>query len=139
MRFAGLTYTKINIEKKENTHEDIKVETNINISDIKKTEVRGFEIKEDLINVKFSYIVRYAPDFAELVFEGNILFSMDQKESKEILKEWENKKILNSFKLALFNIILKKSNLKALQLEEDLNLPLHIPFPSINKIDKKED
>jgi peptidoglycan hydrolase CwlO-like protein len=31
---------------------------------------------------------------------------------------------------------LTKSNLKALQLEEEMNLPLHIPLPSLKPADK---
>jgi len=36
----------------------------------------------------------------------------------------------------LFNIILKKSTLKALQIEEELNIPLHMQLPSLKKQEK---
>jgi len=42
--------------------------------------------------------------------------------------------------VSLFNIILRKCHVKALELEEDLNLPLHVQMPSLqrNAFDKKE-
>jgi hypothetical protein len=57
---------------------------------------------------------------------------------KEILKQWESHIIPEEFKIPLFNIILKKSNFKALELEEDLLLPSHIPMPSIKPSEAKD-
>ena len=45
-------------------------------------------------------------------------------------------KIPEEYKLTIFNIIMKKSNLKAIQLEDEMNLPLHISLPSIKEINK---
>jgi len=62
---------------------------------------------------------------------------LDPGKSKEVLKKWKDKEIPEDFRLVLFNIILKKSSLRALQLEEEMNLPTHFPLPSI-KIEKEE-
>jgi hypothetical protein len=32
----------------------------------------------------------------------------------------------------MFNIVLKKSTIKALELEDELNLPYHIPIPKVS-------
>ena len=37
------------------------------------------------------------------------------------------------FRILLFNIILRKANIKALELEEQMNLTLHIPLPTLKK------
>lgn len=138
IRFAGFNLNKLSIEKKERK-EDIKLDTNIDISNINETKVNGIGVTDSFISVDFVYSINYNPDFAKLEFKGNLLFSMDSDTAKNILKEWENKKISEDFKLLLFNIILKKSNIKALQLEDEFNLPLHIPLPSLKKTsDKKE-
>ena len=42
----------------------------------------------------------------------------------------EEKKIPEKFKEIIFNSIFRKCNLKALQFEEELNLPPHLPLPS---------
>jgi len=138
MRIIGFGFDKINVEKLSNKVENLKITSNINISEIKEIKSDFLKEKENLINVKFSYNLNYDPDFAKLEFVGNILFSIESKKAEEILKEWKNKKIIEEFKIVLFNIILKKVNLKSLQLEEEMNLPLHIQLPSLKFKDKKE-
>jgi hypothetical protein len=65
-----------------------------------------------------------------------VLLLTEKDESKDILKKWKNKKMPEEFRVPLFNIILTKSNLRALQLEEELNLPTHIPLPRIRNQDQ---
>jgi len=58
--------------------------------------------------------------------------------AKEVLKGWKDKETTDDFRIFLFNIILRKSNIKALQLEDELALPPHIPLPSLNKENMRE-
>jgi hypothetical protein len=73
-----------------------------------------------------------------LKFYGNLIISIESKESKEVLKQWKDKKLPEEFRLNIFNVILKKVSLKALQFEEELNLPPHIPLPSFKPSDKEK-
>ena len=59
--------------------------------------------------------------------------SVEKKLAKEILKEWKSKKIEETLKVQLLNFIISKVSIKALELEEDLDLPYHLPFPKISK------
>ena len=138
MRLIGFNFTKISIEKPNSSlpADNLKVNTEIDVSEIKKIDLNVVEIKGEAIESKFSYKVKYEPEFANVDLEGRIIFSADLKMAKEILKEWKNKKMPEEFRLFLFNIILKKSTLKALQLEEELGLPLHLPMPSFRKEEK---
>ncbi len=131
MKLIGFNFTKINAQKSEKIIENVNIKTNIDVSDIHEVKSDFFGSKESLVGVKFGYKIDYEPEFAGILFNGTVLFSTNSKESVEILNQWEQKKILDKFKIPLFNIILKKSNLRALQLEEELNLPLHIPMPSL--------
>jgi len=133
MKVMGFNFTKLNAEKSSDNFSNLQIKTHIDISSINELKADSFKIKENLFGVKFSYIVEYSPEVAKLEFEGNVLFAIDVKLSKEIIKQWKDKKIQEDFRIFLFNIILKKSNLKALQLEEELNLPLHISLPSLKK------
>ncbi len=139
MRAIGFSFKKINIEKlPSNSLDDVKVNANIDISEIssvKPTDI--LKPKEDLIAVKFTYTVTYDPDYAKLVFSGDIILEIEPKMAKEILKSWKDKDMPEDFRVFIFNIILRKSNLKALELEDEMNLPLHIPMPSIQKGDMK--
>lgn len=138
MKIIGFSFNKINIEKFSNKAENIKINSNIKVSEIKEVKSDFFKEEENIINIKFIYNLIYNPDFAKLEFIGNILFSIESEKAKDILKQWESKKIAEDFKKTLFNFILKKTTLKALQFEDELNLPLHIPLPSLKFEDKKD-
>lgn len=140
MRAIGFNYKKINIEKlSSNSLEGVKVNANIDISEISSVKPADIlKSKEELIAVQFTYTVSYDPDFAKLVFSGNIILEIEPKLAKEILKSWKDKKEMpEDFRVLIFNIILRKSNLKALELEDEMNLPLHIPMPSIQEQEGK--
>jgi hypothetical protein len=57
----------------------------------------------------------------------------ESKIIKDFIKQWKQKKLPEEHRILIFNVILKKSNLKAMQLEDELNLPLHIPLPSVKE------
>ena len=141
MRVMGFNFSKISIEKfsdKLDKLDKLKIKTNIDISDIQSIENKILQTKESLLAIKFVYIVDYDPSFAKIELSGTILFEIESKLAKEIIDNWKNKNIPEDFKLTLFNLILRKSNVKALQLEDDLNLPLHISLPSLKKPEKTE-
>jgi len=133
MRPIGFNFEKINIEKLSDKAGNIKINTKIDISDIKEIKSTLFKTKEGIVKVKFIYDINYEPGFAKVEFEGNVLFSLEPKAAKDLVNQWKKKKISEDFRTDLFNFILRKSNLKALQLEDEMNLPLHIPLPSLKK------
>ena len=108
------------------------------ISSIEKINSDSIKIEGGLIGVSFIYILNYSPNIAKIEFKGNILLSLPEDKSEEIIKKWKEKKLPEEFKVSLFNIILKKSNIKAIQLEEELGIPIHLPLPSVNLKTKEE-
>ena len=137
MRLIGFNFNKINVGKFSNKFKDLKVNTNIDIKDIKEINSNLFNTEEEFIGVRFNYEVVYDPKIAKIDLAGDVLFAVKSKISKEILKQWKDKEMPEDFRITLFNIILKKSNLKALQLEDEMNLPLHINMPSLKKQETK--
>jgi len=135
----GFNFTKINVEKFSDKAEDLKLTTNINIEDLKEVKTASFKIKEDIIAVKFMYSINYEPQYAKIEMVGNVVFGVEPKQAREILKQWKDKKTPEEFRMVLFNTILRKTNIKALQLEEEMNLPLHMPMPSLKPQEKQED
>ncbi len=130
---------KINIEKFSDNLEKLKMNTNIDISDIKQVKSDFLKSKEEIIGIKFSYIVNYSQNIAKVELNGSILVTTNPKISKDIIKQWKDKKIPEGFRIALFNIILRRSTIKALQLEDEMNLPPHINLPRVsNEQEKKE-
>ncbi len=131
MKIIGFQFNKILCEKKGGNLKDVKLNTNIDLSSIDEVKSEMIKTKEQIISVKFNYLINYAPQFAKIELSGEIVMVEDEKIAKEILKDWKDKKLPPQFKMGLFNLILKKSSIKALQLEEEMGLPYHIPFPSL--------
>ena len=139
MQIIGFNFTKVQGSKELLPKEKIKVSYNITISDIEKQEIELLK-NENVLKFSFKYSIDYNPKFASVSFEGFILAIVEEEMQKEILKEWKKKKLVDSVKIFLFNLVLTKCSIKALQIEEDLALPSHIPMPklSLTQKDKAE-
>lgn len=133
MRLLGFNLTKISAEKFSSNLANLKIETKIDIKNILETKQDFIKVKEDMVAVNFSYDIDYKENIAKIILEGSLLLSLDSKTFKEVIKQWKDKKMPPEFNIALFNIIMKKSSLKALDIEELFGLPFHIQFPTIRK------
>ncbi len=138
MKVIGLNFTKISATKDSNFQVGKSINTDIEFTDVAKESVSLLKEDSEALRVSFRFSVTYlesddkkSKKNAEIAFEGNIIVSGTKDESKDIQKAWKKKEIQNSFKVPLFNLILRKCSPKALQLEEELNLPTHIPLPQI--------
>ena len=135
MRVIGFNFTKISIERLTDAgpEGELKISTQMDVPEIKELKSDVLKTKEEILAAKFTYEVDYTPNFAKIKFEGKILLALEPKIAKDVLKQWKKKEMPEDFRILLFNVILKKSSIKALDLEEELNLPLHIPMPSFKK------
>ncbi len=133
MRLIGFNFNKIGIERFKDKTESIKFNTKIDLLSIDTLKSDFIRTKEEIIQIDFGYSIIYEPDYAKIELGGKILLSVEPKKAKEILKEWKNKKMSDEFRVFVFNIILRKSNIKALQLEDELGLPPHFRLPSLTK------
>lgn len=129
--FTKISAERLKLDKKIMMKGDMKINTDISFSTIEKEK---FEvIGEDIIKAKFTFSVNHEPDIAKMVLEGFLILRMDKKQMDELLKAWKSKKIPEQTNLGLLNFVMQKCNLKALQLEEELNLPPHFSMPRISK------
>jgi hypothetical protein len=138
MRIVGFNFTKMDLEKKSDNLKDLKVTTGIDILDLQEVKSDIFKSSDELVVVKFEYTITYEKDVAVLKFYGNIVVSVESKQAKDVLKQWKDKKVPDEFRLNIFNVILRKSSLRALQFEEEFNLPPHIPMPSFKQAEDKK-
>ncbi len=142
MRLIGFNFIKINAERFNDISESIKFNTKLDISSIDSLKSGILKTKDEILKVAFVYSVLYEPNFAKLELNGYVLLSVDPKIARDVLSGWKEKKTSEDFRLFMFNVILRKANIRALQLEEELGIPPHIPLPSLNKgnvQEKKED
>lgn len=138
MKLLGFNFTKIHAEKQKDNLDNLKIGTRIDVSEIKEANPGMLKTKEVVLTVKFLYGLDYEPDIAKIDLEGHLLISLEPKKAREVLKEWKNKKMPEDFKLTLFNVVMRKSTLRALRLEEELNLPAHFQLPSLKIQDESK-
>jgi len=138
MRLVGFDFKKISIERFKDQAENLKFNTKIDVSAIDTIKSDIFRSKEELLKVDFIYSVLYEPEFAKIELTGNIILAVEPRIAREVLRGWKDKQTSEEFRIFMFNIILRKANIKALQLEDELGLPLHIPLPTLSKENMQE-
>lgn len=131
MKTLGFNFTKISAEKINSLNKDTKITSGINISSIEESNFDLLKTKDSVLIVKWKFEISYNINVAKILFEGNLNVALDSKKSKEVLSKWKDKKLDEEFNLVILNIILKKCNIKALQFEEEFNLPTHFKLPSL--------
>ncbi|MDO8468057.1 MAG: hypothetical protein Q7S56_03885 [Nanoarchaeota archaeon] len=133
MKLVGFSFNKIVAEKiSMERPKNLTINTGIDISTISKADTEISMGKEEILHITFNYKIEYNPKYAQIQFSGEVFLGVDKKISLEILKQWKEKNLSEEFKISLFNIIFRKSNIKALDLEDQIGLPLHIPLPRLS-------
>lgn len=128
MRVLNFTFNKISIEKKKDIPKPISINSDIQIKDVKKQELAVLE-GQDVYLFEYDFKLTYE-EYAEVLFNGYvIIMTEDSQLSKNIDELWKSKDLPKDLKLSLLNIVFAKCNLKALQLEEDVDIPQHLPSP----------
>ena len=141
MQIIGFNLSKILVERKEKYSGKLEISQNIDIKEVIKEKIPIS--KDEVLKVRFSFIIDYSPDFAKLEFEGHLILLPEKEELKEFLKSWKDNKLPDNHRIPLFNFIMSKCNVKALTLEDELGLPYHIqslpkfvPETEVEKEDK---
>jgi len=132
MDIIGFNFKKIFLERLKPLEGQLKIDSNIKIEEIKEQKIE-FLNNEKALEFSFLFTIVYNPNkMAEIEFKGNIAATLNKKEIKEVMEKWKDKRVSDTVRTQLYNFILNKCNLKALQLEQDLNLPLHLPLPRVS-------
>ena len=129
MPIIGFHFDKIEAENKHGTIKSLSIKPNIDIKTVsKKSTIIGNEEK-DTIKISFEYKIEYQ-ELGYINFEGTIIYLTSKEETDKILKLWDKeKKLPKTILTPILNLILIKSNIKALNLSQDINLPPHIKLP----------
>ena len=127
-KVVGFNLLKISVERKPKV-EKFGIDANLKMTDIRRTKISVGRGKE-VLAFSFEYSIIYRENVAKLIFVGNVLVLTDNKLAKQIAKDWDNNKnVEKGIRTGVYNVIFQKCNIKALQLEEDIGLPLHMAMP----------
>lgn len=138
MRILGFNFSKLSVERLKGKQGEISINSNVDIDDITEINEDILKGQEKPIQIDFIYLVKYEPEIAKIDLKGTIILSLDEQQAKDVLKDWKKKKLSDEFRALVFNIILRKATIKALELEDEMNLPPHMPMPVIGN-DKAEE
>jgi hypothetical protein len=130
-RLLGFNFTKINVEKNPKFSGNLKVKSNINIKSIEKHKLEL--AKQDSLRIEFVFDVDYG-NLGKINLNGVMFITSDLKQIKDTLSKWKDTKATpTQLQVAIMNIILQKTSLKALELEEEIGLPHHIQLPRLQQ------
>ena len=130
IRLIGFNYAKIKAERKPEYNGKIETKSNVNIENMEKVKTPA--AKQESLKVEFSVDIDYG-ELGKIELQGNLFILADPKIIKETITAWEGKKQPTDLQLGIVNIILQKTSVKAIQIEEEIGLPIHLQnfFPRV--------
>jgi len=136
---VGFNFKKINIERKKKLIQGMKVKYDLDIKEVYEQNIQVSMNKTKTLGFDFEFKVSYNPDVADLQIEGTVMYMLPEEEAKKVIDSWnKDKKMTKNVSIPIINVILDKCNIKALELEQDLALPTHLPMPSVNMSTKND-
>lgn len=131
MKFVGFNYNKISAERVSESLEGLKIESSLNVDSIKENPSKNPDKSITFLDIYFTSTVNYSKNIAKIELKGKVILSVDSKIGKDVKEKWEKKELVEEIKYPLFNFILTKTGVKALELEDNLNLPPHFRLPQV--------
>jgi len=125
MPIIGIGLTRMEAKKIEEIKGAVRVNSGMNITDIKELSLPAFKAKG--LSIEFEYRTKYLDDkteknIAEINIDGNVIFVGDENE--KVLKEWKkDKSIADDVKFEVIRVVSDKCSKKAIFLSDDLQLP----------------
>lgn len=136
MTVIGIGFNKISMERFAPVVGKININNNATVKDIDKMELNVGNKKQNALKFTFEFKASYEPNLAHITLEGEVVWLEKESDAEKILKDWKkDKKIPKEIMTPVINAILAKSNIEALVLSRELNLPPPIPLP---KVEAKE-
>ncbi len=131
MQIISFNFDKIMAERKSReAKQGLKIESSMNIREIEEEKIPGIK-DQQVMRLVFDFSTTYDKDYARIDFTGTILIAVEKGSFKTFLKMWKEKNVDEQTRIPVVNLILTRCNLRSLQLEDELGLPLHIPLPKV--------
>ena len=136
---VGFGFTKLSAERKEAAKGKIDINNNVTIKNVEEADISLGKNSQNVLRFVFEFTSKYEPNVGLILFEGELLYMEEPKKAKEILASWKkDKKLPKEIMAGLLNTILTKSNIQALILSQEINLPAPIPLPKVQMAQQNE-
>ena len=139
MSIINFSFTKIEAEKTGFPKSNVKINSNIKLKKVEDSEISFGGSDNAGIKIDFEFFAEYDPKIGHIRLEGNILYMGKKDKIENIKKTFKSKNVLPEEDMQIvLNAILSKSNIEALLITRELNLPPTMPMPKVN-VQKKEE
>ena len=136
---VGFGFTKLSAERKEAAKGKIDINNDVTIKNVEEADISLGKNSQNVLRFVFEFTSKYEPNVGLILFEGELLYMEEPKKAKEILASWKkDKKLPKEIMAGLLNTILTKSNIQALILSQEINLPAPIPLPKVQMAQQSE-
>lgn len=133
MPVVGLQFNKIVVEKHSAVKGKVTVNNNVAIQDVEQSDVVIGANKQSALKFHFEFTANYEPKIATMVLNGTLTFFETPEKSADIVKSWKkDKNVPKDVMSSVLNTILARSNVEAMVLSREVNLPPPIPLPKVN-------
>ena len=135
MPVVTVSFKKLSIERTGAARpKNMKVNNNIAINDIEKTDLNLGTLKQPALRFAFDYTTKYSPNYASINMAGDLIFFTAPEKVESILKEWKkDKKTPEDITLQVINHLYSRCTVQALVLSQELNLPPPVRLPQATK------
>ena len=135
MTIVGVHITKVNAERNmKSSAQKVGINNNITIKDVSEHDFMLGSAKQQVLKYTFVFNCKYTPDVGSIDVEGDVMVLADIEETKKVLQEWKsNKRVHSDQTEEILNSALMRSNIQAIKVSQDLNLPSPVPLPRIEK------
>lgn len=133
MPIVGFNFTKLSADrKKEQIKGDVKVKNDLLLQSLTQTDIDMAGKKQPVLKLVFDFLIDYQPGIGNLILSGHLLFADTPENVKSIMDMWKKeKKIPQQYAINFINVILTRSNIKALELSQAIVLPPHFRLPTV--------
>lgn len=132
MTVIGFNYTKLNVERRSAKPGKVTVANNISLSKVEEQKLAVGAGSSKTLSISFLYELKYTPEIAYIVIEGTMLLLLDEKVIAENLKQWKEKKSLETKTFEqVMGTIFSRCQVQSIVMARDLNLPSPVPLPKI--------
>ena len=132
MGVLGLKFNKLVVERLNPPKGKISVNHNISVTDVDSVDLFLGTAKQLVLKVDFKFTADYAPKIAMIEIDGSLTYFDKPEKVKECVQKWKkDKKMPDEVLNEVLNQIVTKSNVEALFLAREVNLPPPIALPKV--------
>ncbi|MEK6856939.1 MAG: hypothetical protein AABX49_02905 [Nanoarchaeota archaeon] len=141
MPIVGFHLEKTLAERTKKLQKGMKATHNITIASVQNEDIEmGQATKKPGLKFTFEYSVDYQPKVGQILIEGSVLYLDDEKIVKRVLDDWKKSKKLDpEIAAQVLNTAIVRCTVKALNMAQEVNLPPHMPIPTVTPKGKEQD